>query len=191
MRIDFLRHGECEDAAFLRGRRTDSPLSRKGMGQMRRRLIRRRYDVVWTSPQVRCRAFAEEWADAHDVTVRVLDDLAERDWGVWDGLPLEAVREIWLEELEAYLTDPFGVIPPEAEPLDAFRRRVLRALQAVALGGGERVLVVTHGGVIKLVAQRVLGFPDPHLFGFGIEQAGLMGIELIGEFMRLEQLEND
>ena len=191
MRIDLLRHGECVDEVFLRGRRTDSPLSRKGMGQMRRRLIRRRYDVVWTSPLARCRAFAEEWADTHNLDVQVLDDLAERDWGLWDGLTLEAVQRQWPVELEAYLADPFGVTPPEAETLEDFRARVHRALRTVVLGGGERVLVVTHGGVIKLAAQRVLDFPDRQLFSFGIEYAGLMGIELIGDFMRLEQLEND
>jgi broad specificity phosphatase PhoE len=191
MRIDLLRHGECVDEVFLRGRRTDSPLSKKGVGQMRRRLIKRRYDRVWTSPQARCRAFAEDWADSHNLQVQVLEDLAERDWGLWDGLTLEAVQRRWPVELEAYLADPFGVTPPQAEPLDGFRRRVQQALRTVALGGGERVLVVTHGGVIKLAAQQVLGFPNHKLFSFGIEYAGLMGVELIGEFMRLEQLEND
>ena len=191
MRLDLLRHGECLDAAFLRGRRTDSPLSKRGMGQMRRRLIRRRYDVVWTSPLARCRAFAEEWADTHNLPLQVLDTLAERDWGLWDGLPLETVQRKWPVELEAYLADPFGVTPPEAEPLTDFRQRVMQALRTVAVSGGERVLIVTHGGVIKLAAQQVLGFPDRQLFSFGIEYAGLMGIELIGDFMRLEQLEND
>ena len=191
MRIDLLRHGECVDAVFLRGRRTDSPLSKKGMGQMRRRLIKRRYDIVWTSPLSRCRAFAEEWADTHNLRIQVLNDLAERDWGQWDGLTLEAIQAQWPAALEAYLADPFGVTPPQAESLDAFRRRVQQALRTVALGGGERVLVVTHGWVIKLIAQQVLGFPDRQLFSFGIEYAGLMGVELIGEFMRLEQLEND
>ncbi len=191
MRIDLLRHGECVDEVFLRGRRTDSPLSKKGMGQMRRRLIKRRYDAVWTSPLLRCREFAETWADAHNLTARVLDDLAERDWGLWDGLTLEAVQRQWPAELEAYLANPFGVTPPEAEPLEDFRARVVRALRTVALGGEDRVLVVTHGGVIKLAAQQVLGFPNRKLFNFGIEYAGLMGVELIGDFMRLEQLEND
>jgi len=191
MRIDLLRHGECVDAAFLRGRRTDTPLSKKGMGQMRRRLIRRRYGVVWTSPLSRCRAFAEAWADTHNLPVRVLDDLAERDWGLWDGLPLEDVQRQWPAELEAYLADPFHVSPPQAEPLETFRSRVQKALATVGAGGSERVLVVTHGGVIKLAAQQALGFPDHHLFNFGIEYAGLMGLELIGDFMRLEQLEND
>ena len=158
---------------------------------MRRRLIRRRYERLWTSPLARCRKFAEEWADTHNLSVQVLDDLAERDWGLWDGLTLEAVQHQWPAELEAYLADPFEVTPPEAESLSHFRQRVQRALRTVALGGGERVLVVTHGGVIKLAAQQVLDFPDRRLFSFGIEHAGLMGIELIGDFMRLEQLEND
>lgn len=191
MRLDLLRHGECVDEAFLRGRRTDSPLSKRGMGQMRRRLIRRRYDIVWTSPLARCRAFAEEWADTHNLPLQVLDTLAERDWGLWDGLTLETVQRKWPIELEAYLADPFGVTPPEAEPLMDFRQRVMQALRTVAMGGGERVLIVTHGGVIKMAAQQVLGFPDQQLFNFGIEYAGLMGVELIGDFMRLEQLEND
>ena len=190
MRIDLLRHGECADEAFLRGR-TDAPLTDRGMGQMRRRLIRRRHRAVFTSPLQRCRAFAEQWADSHNLPLTVLDELAERDWGEWDGLPLETVRQRWPEALEAYLADPFAVTPPGAEPLEAFRRRVHAALAEVAASGCDAVLVVTHGGVMKLAAQAVLGFPDSRLFNFAVEPACLMGVAVIGDFLRLEQLEND
>lgn len=191
MRIDLLRHGECINEVFLRGRRTDTALSKKGLGQMRKRLISRRYDRVVSSPLLRCLEFAEQWADSHNLPVEVIDELAERDWGLWDGLTLEEVRRRWPAELEAYLADPFGVTPPEAEPLEAFRARVLSAMAKVAAGGGQKVLVVTHGGVMKLWGQHVLGMADQHLFNLGVEYAALMGYELIGDFVRLEQLEND
>jgi alpha-ribazole phosphatase len=173
------------------GWRTDSPLSKKGLGQMRKRLIKRRYDLVYTSPLCRCRAFAEEWADTHNLPLQVLDALAERDWGLWDGLTLEEIQQRWPVELEAYLADPFKVDPPQAEPFSEFKKRVHGAMREVALSGVSRVLVVTHGGVMKLAAQQVLGFSDKHLFQLGVEYASLMGFELIGDFIRLEQLEND
>ncbi len=175
----------------MRGRRTDTPLSKKGLGQMRKRLITRRYDRVVSSPMLRCLEFAEQWAESHNLRVEILDALVERDWGAWDGLSLESVRQRWPAELEAYLADPFGVTPPEAELLVDFRKRVLSAMAKVASGGGQRVLVVTHGGVMKLWGQHVLGMPDRHLFNLGVEYAALMGCELIGDFIRLEQLEND
>jgi alpha-ribazole phosphatase len=42
--------------------------------------------------------------------------------------------------------------PPGAEPFDAFRQRLSEALDTIACGTpGRRVLVVTHGGAIRLL----------------------------------------
>ena len=191
MRVDLLCHGETVDQAFLCGSRCDAHLSARGMGQMRKRLIRRRYDAIFTSPAQRCRAFAEDWADTHNLTVEVMDALRERDWGAWDGLPLETVQQRWPLELEAYLADPFGVTPPEAEPFADYRARVTQAFERLLRCGSQQVLAVTHAGVIKLCAQQVLGFDDAHLFHFGVEPASLIGFAAVGSFTRLEQLEND
>lgn len=191
MRLDLLCHGEIVSDAFLCGSRCDAHLSARGLGQMRKRLIRRRYGAVFTSPATRCRAFAEEWADTHNLNMEVVEDLRERDWGEWDGLPLETIQKRWPIELEAYLAAPFEVTPPGAEPFEAYQQRVQRALEQLLGSGVDPALAVTHAGVIKLCAQQVLGFDNAHLFHFGVEPASLAGFAAVGHFVRLEQLEND
>lgn len=183
--IDLLRHGEVRGGPCFRGQR-DDPLTDMGWHQMRQALTAlaasqgASWDAVVCSPATRCRAFAEQLAASRGLALAANPALAERDFGAWEGL---RASEIPLAELSAFWADPQAFDPPEAEPFAAFRRRVAEGwrdlIQPDANGGRwDHGLVVTHGGVIRVVLGEVLGLADAALLLLEVPPACITRIRL-------------
>lgn len=154
--LDLLRHGEAERGARFRGAH-DDPLSAAGWEQMRRAAAA---DPGWThlvcSPARRCREPAQRLAASLDLPVSIVPALRERAFGSWEGLSVEQIPSA---ELARFWDDPVGYTPPGAEPFPAFRRRVLGAWGETCGVAGPLTLVLTHGGVIRVVLAELLGMP--------------------------------
>ena len=83
--------------------------------------------------------------------------------------------EILLEDSEAlgqFWNDPYRFTPPNAEPVRDFANRVLAAIERLHSElDGQRVLLITHGGVMRLLLARARGLPENQLLqvevGFG------------------------
>ena len=80
---------------------------------------------------------------------------------------------------ERWCVQPSAVVIPGAEPLDAFRARVRRALERIvaALPEGESV-VVSHGGVIAAILADLLDADyDALLRRLRLDNAGVTALE--------------
>jgi probable phosphoglycerate mutase len=90
-------------------------------------------------------------------SVRVERGLRERDVGEWSGLTAREVDERWPGQREAW-RDGTLAAPPGGEATPALMERVLEALGAISDGteSDARVLVVSHGGVIRAL-ERMAG----------------------------------
>jgi len=178
--IDLLRHGEPRGGVRFRGNGCDDPLSEQGWRQMWQAVgesVHWPWDAVLTSPLVRCRDFAEALCSRKPTPLRVVEDLREVGFGAWEGLTLDEVRTGRAEEYQAFYADPVANRPQGAEPLADFRQRVERALVAeIETAATERLLIVTHGGVIRSLVGWVLGTPDQRIFGLDCEYASVSQI---------------
>jgi broad specificity phosphatase PhoE len=169
VRIELLRHGECADNAWLRGR-TDSALSQTGWSQMQSAWPASAPCRLISSPLGRCAEFVRAQTRPVEFSSGIFFDPAwqERDFGVWDGLSYEAVQAQFPEPLQAYLQDPFGSEIPGAESYAAFKQRILTAwqhtIQQALADKVDTLLIVTHGGPMRLVLQAVLGMDEASLF---------------------------
>jgi broad specificity phosphatase PhoE len=125
---------------------------------------------VYVSPLTRALKTASAAPEALRKSMRVLRSLSEIDCGAVDGMPISEVQQLYPElwrENEAQQNENFSW--PGGETYRAFRRRVLRAVEAIARRHqGSRVLVVTHAGVINQVLGTLSGqsaarweFPRP------------------------------
>ena len=163
-----LRHGQTQLSVEKRfSGRLDAPLSETGEAQAAAAAARLRgqvFDAVISSPLRRARATAEAALPGlvapegrGEVAFVVDDALRETDFGVWEGLTFAEARELYPDELSAWLADP-AVPPPGGESLAATIERVRGALdrQRAAFPGG-RLLVVSHMGPIKSAASLALG----------------------------------
>lgn len=86
--------------------------------------------------------------------VMIEPDLREFDVGEWTGLTRPEIAARWPEELEAWNDTRLDGMPG-GEKREEFRRRLVKGL--VRLAGadrlGERALVVTHGGSLRVLEQ--------------------------------------
>jgi alpha-ribazole phosphatase len=162
--IDLLRHGEVQGGSRFRGRQ-DDPLTAEGWAQMRAAVDRcgvegALWGLVAHSPAQRCAAFARSLAERRGIPHRCLEDLRERDFGSWEGLRAD---QIPIEELSLFWADPQRYGPSDAEPFDAFRARVLQGWRQILERDDPHPLVITHGGVVRLIVGEVLGIDPPRL----------------------------
>lgn len=150
MKIELLRHGDTGQRSY-RGQ-LDDALSELGWRQLRAAVEGHAWGRIVSSPLQRCAAFAKELARMRGLPLQMDARLAEYHFGAWQGVPIEQIAEQQGDALERFWADPVGFPPPGAETFEAFRRRLCAALDDVAARARqERVLVVTHGGAIRLL----------------------------------------
>ncbi len=173
--IDLLRHGECVGAPCFRGGR-DDPLSDEGWDQMEQATAGlATLSQIISSPSRRCAAFAESLALRLGLPLLLMDDFRERNFGVWEGL---TAAEIPPAEFARLLADPGGFNPPQGEPLGAFRARVLAGWRQLCALPSPHRLLITHGGVIRVLIAEVLQMRDRALPCLEVPPACLTRIRL-------------
>jgi len=142
--ISIVRHGQTE--WNLRQRiqgSTDIPLNSTGRVQAAEtgvRLQARPWNVVVSSPLLRAAETARIIAGELGLPRPLLDaDMTERHHGEMEGLTFP----------ERQARFPDGVVVPGLETRQQVLDRVLPALARLAAGhAGQRILVVSHGGII-------------------------------------------
>lgn len=185
LRLDLLRHGETELGGGLRGS-IDDALTDAGWAQMRAAVADQGpWDRLVSSPLQRCARFAEELGAQLGVPVHQDKALQELHFGAWEGQSAAALMETDAEGLGLFWADPYSFTPPQGEPVEDFSTRVLGAVERLhATYAGERVLLVSHGGVMRLLLARARGLPREQLlnvevghgtmFALAVESAGLL-----------------
>ncbi len=155
--IDLLRHGETTAGKCFLGS-TDAPLNETGWQQMRDAQLDNDYQRVISSPLLRCETFAREFAETNDIPLQLENDFREIHFGDWEGQTAEALWQAHQQELSMFWSDPLSFTPPCAEPMLDFQQRVLQRFDLLHDDlNDERVLLICHAGVIKLILCKVLG----------------------------------
>lgn len=165
-RLDFLRHGESELSSVLRGS-TDDALTAQGWTQMQHSVDAAAdkemiwpWQVVYSSPLQRCARFAEQVAQQHQRRCILHAQLQEMHFGAWEAQPIAELYAKYPEQLAQFWQHPSLYTPPQAETLESFQARVEQALlimvEDMAAQQLHRALVVSHGGVIKLLKTLAL-----------------------------------
>lgn len=172
--IDLLRHGETRAGSVYLGR-TDAPLSEHGFRQMAEALQNApRYHAVLSSPLARCAVFAQDYAQRHGLPLHFDARFQEIDFGAWDGRSAAEIAVADAGALENFWRDPVVFTPPQAEPLLSFQARVLAAWQELpARYPDQRVLLVTHGGVMRIILCHLQQRPLTELLSLAVPHAAL------------------
>ncbi|MGP6461013.1 alpha-ribazole phosphatase family protein [Pseudomonas parakoreensis] len=179
LRLDLLRHGETELGGGLRGS-LDDALTEKGWAQMRAAVIAGGpWDRLVSSPLQRCARFAAELGEQLGLPVHLDKNLQELHFGAWEGQSAAALMETDAEALGLFWADPYAFTPPQGEPVSDFAARVLGAVarlhQAYA---GERVLLISHGGVMRLLLAQARGLPREQLLNVEVAHASLFALSV-------------
>ena len=159
LQIDLLRHGETTLSHTLRGH-LDDDLTEQGWLQMQSTIQQYMttpvdWDVIISSPLRRCRRFAEHLADQLGLPMRVNEHIKEMYFGDWEGISTQAIYEAEPEQLANFWQFPTQYHAPNGESLTQFQQRIFIGFEQIytqiQAQNGQKALVITHGGVIKLL----------------------------------------
>ncbi|KFX67751.1 alpha-ribazole phosphatase [Pseudomonas taeanensis MS-3] len=188
LHLELLRHGETELGGGLRGS-LDDALTAQGWAQLRGSVVEAgSWDRVISSPLQRCARFAEELAGQHGVPLTLEPDLQELHFGAWEGRSAADLMQTDAAALGRFWADPYAFTPPEGEPLLAFETRVLSAVHRLhERHAGERLLLITHGGVMRLLLARARGLPCAELLQVQVAHAERfrLRVEADGQLLEL------
>lgn len=158
-RIVLVRHGETEGSSSVRYHGSgDVALSEEGREQMRRACVelnRVPFDLVVASPLQR--AWQSAWILGRGAPVRLETELREVDFGRWEGRSAEEIRESDPALFEEWKAGKEDFTYPGGESRAALRERVRRGLERLLAAEAHNVLVVTHKGVIRILAEELAG----------------------------------
>lgn len=169
MKLTMMRHGETDRNRLNRVLgRSDLPLNETGLAQADaagRRLSRTGFDAIYSSPMKRAYQTAEGVAryQSHPVPILVKDALIEQNFGVFEGDKRDD---------PAYQSEKHAFFKPFAggESMLDVAARVYHFLDTLArearLKKQENILLVTHGGVCRLIENYFNGMDNEEFASF-------------------------
>jgi probable phosphoglycerate mutase len=166
--IVLVRHGETAwNADYRIQGHLDIPLNAAGMAQAAALGVRFRddpVDAIYSSDLERAHCTARPIAEQHGQEVRLDAHLRERNLGVLQGLTGDEAKERARSAWAAFTSREPDLKLEGGETLRIFFQRVADFLSSVCeRHTGQRVLLVTHGGVLdaayRLAANMTLSEP--------------------------------
>jgi ribonuclease H / adenosylcobalamin/alpha-ribazole phosphatase len=190
-----LRHGETSLSPERRfSGRGDPELTDKGIAQARAaaaRFVGREIVAVVSSPLRRAAQTAAAVADVVGGIVITDDDLAETDFGDWEGHTWAEIQAQWPDALAQWLKDP-SVAPPGGESFVSVFARAARARERLAAAySGGTIVVVSHVTPIKALLREALGAPAQAVYRIYLETGSLSAIDWYAGGAGVVKLLND
>lgn len=167
MEVYVIRHTEVDVPAGTCYGQSEVPLRdsfQSEVTQLKSKLINE-FDVVYSSPYSRCTLLAEELGFPDYIKDERLCELNFGDWEMMNW------GDIDVKEIQRWSEDIVGVSLPNGESLGDMFARVSNFMEELMKTNHKKVLIVSHGGVIRCLWGWILGFPLKNLFsvpvGFG------------------------
>lgn len=194
MIIDLVRHADTGRRGHMDGR-SDPPLVAGATDAPCRRHAGIPWARIVSSPLRRAHDTARALAAPLGLGVEPDRQWVEFDFGDWDGVRADALPA---GAVAAFHADPLRSAPPGSEDWDEFGNRIagaLRGLVAEIGSNGAPVLVVSHGGALRMALSQACGLPLAALWAVRIDYGTRLrlrveagdGGRLWGELLELVQ----
>ena len=175
--IILVRHGETDwnVAEVFRGR-IDIALNETGLKQaelLAEYLRDLRIAAIYSSPLKRALKTAQMMADHHNLDVEITPGLIDFDYGEWQGLSHEVVKDRYEELYAEWVKNPHQVKMPAGENLNDVRRRVTSVVDSVVARYEGTVVLVAHRVVNKVLICVLLGLDNSHFWNIRQDACGI------------------
>ena len=178
--IDLLRHGETTHPRHYCGN-TDHPLTSVGWQQMWQAttLATVSWQQIVTSPLTRCAAFAQALGQSNSIPVTTDTRLREIHFGAWENQLAADLLQTQADALTRFWRNPVDFPPPQGEHLLDFQTRVLAVWHEItARFSGQRILLIAHGGVIRVILCHLQQYPLECLLELDVGHAQIFRISI-------------
>lgn len=178
--IDLIRHGQTTEKNKICGWQ-DPELSPLGYQQMQQRLTflagknklkNSPWDICFYSPRKRCADIAKQYIEDYGLQGICVDELKEVSFGEWEGQTFEQVCKNHPKQWRNWMNGADDV-GHGGESHSVFQARVKQGWQQVlSQGKGKNILLISHGGVMRVILGLCLDIPQKSLSKIAIAHAG-------------------
>jgi len=139
-------------------------------------------DVIYSSDLIRCLYFAEALSQVTGGKLLIKKDLREVDQGIFCGLSFKEIQQRWPEKLEQRLKNFVEFCPPKGESILKASSRITNFLEEIKkLSIGSKIIIVTHGAIIRIILSLILRMPLSKIFSLEQDYCALNIIELFSD----------
>ncbi|MDP7583187.1 MAG: histidine phosphatase family protein [SAR324 cluster bacterium] len=179
--IILIRHGETEWNSQQRMQgHSNSDLSEVGRGQIQAlgELMKNvSFDHIYSSDSLRARQTAEAVTQYSGHTLQFDQRIREKNLGVFEGLTSTEAKERHPEIYRLFKTAGANYVIDEGESTQQLLERALEFIEEIRLRHPqERVVMVTHGGVVRVLMKHALGLSIDAPTRFIIKNTGIFGL---------------
>jgi len=171
------RHGETEwnIGEVFRGR-LDIELNQTGIKQaelLAEYLSNLKIDAIYSSPLKRALATAEIIATYYKLNVEIAPGLIDFDYGKWQGLPHQEVKDKYKKLYAEWINSPEKVKILGGESLNDVRKRATGVVDNVIAKYEGTVILVSHRVVNKVLICALLGLDNSHFWNIRLDTCGI------------------
>jgi alpha-ribazole phosphatase len=94
------------------------------------------------------------------------DRLMELDFGLWEGKTWDTINRL---ESERWMEDFINTSPPEGESLYQMNERVMNFWKELLQYPHQRIAIITHAGVIRLILAAINSIPLQSIFDINVQ----------------------
>ncbi len=181
-RIILARHGQTEwNKEFRFQGKTNVQLTETGKQQahaLASRLESWPPEVIYTSPLDRAVYTAQSIADRHNLKPILLPELQEIDFASWEGQSIPMLDKEQHETFALWRADPFFNPPAGAESWEKLHTRLARAVKIFLDGSFKRIVVVSHGGIMRALYAVFVGLNPHKVWNMDVSNCAMSGVEM-------------
>jgi alpha-ribazole phosphatase len=160
----------------------DVPLSEGGLEHARtiaEALAEESFAAIYTSPLRRCAEAARMLAEGRECPLETLDAIRELNFGRFEGRTFDDLARDYPDIYRRWMESPTEVEFPGGESFAVMRRRVLTGVRELgARHAGQRIALVTHGGVIRTLLVEAQGMDPRRMFEIDLPYGAIRRVAL-------------
>ncbi len=175
--IILARHGETEwnVGEIFRGR-IDVALNETGIRQaelLAEHLSNVKIEAIYSSPLKRALKTAEAISRHHKLDIEIAPGLIDLDFGHWQSLSHQEVREKYKELYAQWISHPDRVTMLAGESLNDVRERATGVVNEVIAKHDGTAVLVSHRVVNKVLICALLGLDNSHFWNIRQDTCGI------------------
>lgn len=182
LRLYFMRHGETVWNTERRYQgMTDIELSEEGLRQAEcaaKRFKNIKIDKIYASPLKRAMKTAEKIAVEKGLEIISEDDFREIHFGEWEGKTVPELTEKYGESYTNFIREPHKYGFPGEGSVENVINRIKPGIDRLIAEEKGNVLIVSHGGIIRLMIMYIMGLDSSWFTKMWINNTGVSIVEI-------------
>ena len=182
LRLYMMRHGETVWNTERRYQgMTDIELSEEGLRQAQCAAERFKsidIDKIYCSPLKRAAATAKPIAEEKNLEINFEDGFREIFFGEWEGMTVPDLTEKYGDDYINFIKEPHNYGFPGEGSIDNVIERLKPAIDRIIENDEGNVLIVSHGGIIRLMLMYIMGLDNSWFTKMWINNTGISIIEI-------------